>query len=124
MSLRYRVCPDCGDMHDVNDWPGNHVKWNEVVCSPSVVRDGLDDLFHPMDNNRYDSKRKFSAVTNELGGVEIGTSEQQDNRYYDTAKQDDVAQAKQMVDQGYKPNPETANLAQTLASTTGSWESA
>lgn len=114
MSLRYRVCPDCGTMHDVSDWPGNHRRWNEVLCRPSVIRDGLDDLFHPMDNNRYDSKRAFSRTTSELGGWEMGTEEQKDTRKFDEITQDEVAQAKAMVDQGYVPHPEQATKAETL----------
>jgi len=108
MSLRYRVCPDCGAMHDVHDWPGNHRFWNEVVCMPMVIRDGLDDLRHPSDNKYYDSKRAFRQTTKDFGGEEIGNEDNPDNRWVDQITMDDIHEAKQKVDQGYKPAPASA----------------
>lgn len=105
MSLRYRICPDCGSLHDVSDWPGNHRFWNEVLCAPSVVRDGLDDLWHPMDNGHYDSKRQFAKVTRDLGGIEVGTEVQEDKRVMNEVTEADVATAYKMVEQGYKAAP-------------------
>ena len=110
---RFRLCPDCGEAHEASDWPDNHRHWEEVVCSPSVVRDGLDDLFHPMTNARIDSKREFSRITKEQGGIEVGNEEQKDTRKMDAITPDEVAQAKAKVDQGYVPHPEQATAQET-----------
>lgn len=110
MSLRYRVCPDCGEMHDVHDWPGNHRMWNEVVCCPMVIRDGLDDLWHPVDGKLYDSKSNFRRTTKESGGEEVGNELQKDARYDNTVTQDEVAKAYNMVSNGYKPSLATESM--------------
>ncbi len=110
---RYRLCPDCGQAHDVTEWPDNHRRYDEAVCFPSVVRDGLDDLFHPMTNQRLDSKREFSRITKENGGIEVGNEEQKDTRKMDEISTDEVAQAKAKVDQGYVPRPEYASAQET-----------
>ena len=108
MSLRYRVCPDCHAMHAVDDWPDNHRFWNEVLCAPMVISDNLPDLLHPSDNRHYDSKRAFRATTRAFGMEEVGTDANRDRRWVDTITDNEVATAKQMVDQGYVPRPETA----------------
>lgn len=61
MSLRYRFCPDCGEMHDVYSWPDNHRMWNEVLCAPMVVRDNMDPVQNQHDGKIYDSKRAIRA---------------------------------------------------------------
>lgn len=117
MRVRYRKCGACGDYHWTNAWPANHVEpqpQRSSLPSPSVVRDGLDDLVHPITNQRIDSKREFSRITAENGGIEIGNDEQKDMRYTDEVTADDVAQAYHMVDQGYKPRPETATADETI----------
>lgn len=103
--LRYKPCALCGEMHEVANWPDNHV---QPIVAPMVIRDGLPDLRHPSDNRYYDSKRAFRKTTAEFGGLEVGTDENKDHRWVDPVKSDEVAVAKQMVDQGYKPRPETA----------------
>ena len=113
---RYRRCGACGDYHWTNAWPANHVEpapKRSDLPSPSVIRDGLDDLFHPMTNGRFDSKRAFSRTTKELGGIEVGNDEQKEVRYVEEITADEVAQAYHMVDQGYVPRPETATAEET-----------
>lgn len=104
MTLRYRVCPDCGFLHDVSAWPGNHRFWNEVLCAPSVHRDGLDDLWHPVDNKLYDSKSNFRKTTKQSGGDEVGNELQKSERYDNTVTFDQVAEAYNKVSQGYIPS--------------------
>ena len=115
MTLRYRVCPDCGEMHDVSAWPANHIFWNETLCTPNVVSDYIPDLFHPCDNGHYESKRKFREITRAHGREEIGNDPIKDKRWVDRISAADVAQAKQMVDQGYRPHNDTATKEDTAS---------
>lgn len=117
MRIKFRRCRACGDYHWTNAWPANHVEpvpERSALSSPSVVRDGLDDLYHPMTlNQRVDSKREFSRITKEMGGIEVGTDEQKDTRKFDHITQDEVAEAKAKVDQGYVPHNEYATAKET-----------
>lgn len=61
MSLRYRFCPDCGEMHDVHEWPDNHRRWDEVLCAPMVIRDEMAPVQNQHDGKIYDSKRAIRA---------------------------------------------------------------
>lgn len=110
---RYRICKLCGDMHDMSAWPDNHrdlPPQRSALPSPYFISDAIDNLFHPGDSKTYDSKSEFRRATKESGGIEIGTDEQKDMRYYDTISEAEVAQAKQMVDQGYQPMVEDEAL--------------
>ena len=116
MRAVYRKCGACGDKHWTNAWPANHVEplpQRSSLPSPFVVRDGLDDLFHPMTNQRIDSKREFSRITKERGGIEVGTEEQKDTRKLDHITQDEVAEAVAKVNQGYVPHNEYATAKET-----------
>lgn len=59
--LRYRICPDCGEMHDVHDWPDNHRRWDEVLAAPSVISDTMPHIQGMHDGKWYDSKRALRA---------------------------------------------------------------
>lgn len=111
--MRYRRCKLCGDLHAVNAWPDNHRDigpQRSTLPSPSVIRDGLDDLWHPMVGRKFDSKSEFRQVTKDNGGIEVGTDVQKDLRYDNTVSIDEVAQAKAMVDQGYRPTVQAEEL--------------
>lgn len=114
--MRYRRCKLCGELHALNAWPDNHrdlPPQRSTLPSPSVIRDGLDDLWHPMDGKTYDSKAIFRRVTKEKGGIEVGNDEQKDTRFTDVVTVDEVARAKSMVDQGYRPSPAQATAQET-----------
>lgn len=115
MSLKYRICPDCGMLHDVHDWPEQHRFWNESLCAPSVIRDGIDDLWHPSTNKTTDSKSHFRQMTKDSGCEEIGTEVQQDRRVVTEITEADVHTAYQMVEQGYKPHSPTATADDTAS---------
>lgn len=68
--LRYRTCPDCGEMHDVHDWPGNHRRPEEAVCSPMVIRDDMPVIQGQHDGKWYDSKRAIRASYRPSGNAE------------------------------------------------------
>ncbi len=111
MRDRFRKCRACGDWHWTSAWPANHAEpviERSLLPSPMVIRDALDDLIHPCDSKVYDSKSAFRETTKRYGGIELGNDENTDKRWVDDVKPDEIAVAKQMVDQGYKPAPETA----------------
>ncbi len=115
---RYRRCKACGDYHWLSEWPANHVEPGpplRLLEAPMVIRDGLPDLFHPCDNQHYDSKREFRKVTKAHGREEIGNDPIKDKRWVDRISAADVAEAKQMVDQGYRPHNETATADDTAS---------
>ena len=57
--LRFKFCPDCGAMHDVHEWPGNHRKPFEVLSAPSVISDEMSATQSMVDGKYYTSKRKI-----------------------------------------------------------------
>lgn len=57
--LRYRICADCGELHDVRDWPGNHRKPGEALCAPQVIRDEMDPVVSQVDGSIHTSKRSI-----------------------------------------------------------------
>lgn len=68
--LRYRVCPDCGDMHDKYAWPDNHRLPQEVLAAPNVVRDDMPVLQGQHDGKLYESKRALRASYMPSGNAE------------------------------------------------------
>lgn len=108
----YRLCKLCGDLHDLAAWPDNHrdlPPQRSHLSAPGVIRDGLDDLWHPSDGKLYDSKANFRKTTDKFGGIEVGNDIQRDMRYSDTVSSAEVAEAMHMVEQGYRPQTEMAD---------------
>lgn len=104
---RFRRCRACGDYHWTDNWPANHVEprpERSALPSPMLNRDQMDPLWHPHDGRHYESKSQFRAVTKASGGEEVGNDSQTDNRKFDRATRDDVGEAIQMLNQGYKPS--------------------
>lgn len=95
-----------GEWLDVTDWKRPPRK------APAIIRDGMDALVHPATGEVFDSKSAFRAATRAAGLVELGTDAPLAPPPIappaDVAA--DVAQAWQMVEQGYTPPPvETAS---------------
>jgi hypothetical protein len=65
--LRYRICPDCGDLHDKYEWPDNHRRPDEVLCAPSVISDSMPAIQSMVDGRMYDSKAAIRAGYREAG---------------------------------------------------------
>lgn len=57
--LRYRICPDCGDLHDVHEWPDNHRRPDEVLAAPQVIRDEMPPTKSMVDGTIHTSKRSI-----------------------------------------------------------------
>jgi len=106
MRAVYRRCRACGDYHWSDRWPSNHVEPvpdRSDLPAPMLNRDGIDPLWHPHDGRLYDSKHEFRKATKAAGSEEVGNDYQTDNRRVDTVTRDEVGQAIQMVNSGYKP---------------------
>ncbi len=102
----YRRCKYCEQWHDIANWPDNHrdeAPKRSHLAAPRIDRDGLDDLWHPVDGKLYDSKSAFRQTTKASGGEEVGNEVQRDTRKMDTVTKDEVQKAAAMVSQGYKP---------------------
>jgi hypothetical protein len=54
--LRYRFCPDCGDMHSVHEWPDNHRRPDEALARPSIISDNQPFIQSMANGEWYDSK--------------------------------------------------------------------
>lgn len=69
-----------------------------------LIRDQIDPLQHPADGRFYDSKAEIRAVAKAHNLIEVGTETQKDTRTNDAVTRDEVGQAVQMLNQGYKPS--------------------
>lgn len=106
----FRRCRACGDFHWTDNWPANHVEpapERSELPMPMLALDTMDALWHPHTGQMIDSKSEFRAITKASGGEEVGNEVQRDTRRNDEVTKDEVAQAVQMVKQGYRPSIET-----------------
>lgn len=74
-----RLCKVCGGWHPLDQWSGNclpplNMNRSELA-SPQVVRDGMDDVLHPITQRPYDSKRALRADYRARGLEEVGNEE-------------------------------------------------
>lgn len=60
--LRYKVCADCGEMHDVHDWPANHRKPGDALCAPSLISDNQPHIQSMATGEWFDSKAALRAT--------------------------------------------------------------
>lgn len=116
MRDHFRRCKCCDGYHWTSAWPDNHREpqpQRSLLPKPYVISDTMDMLLHPVDSGHYDSKSEFRRVTERSGNIEMGNDETKDTRYYNTVDASEVAEAKQMVDQGYRPAAEQATADET-----------
>jgi len=75
--------------------------------APAIIRDSIDPLRSMADGRLYDSKSQMRRAYKELGYEELGNDAPLTPPPYkpDPTIVDDVAQAYQMVEQGYVPPP-------------------
>lgn len=74
-----RFCKLCRGWHDLDaPWPSNCAperNWNRAdLPAPLLIRDGLDDVWNPVDGRRYDSKSSYYAAV-KAAGCEIAGSD-------------------------------------------------
>jgi hypothetical protein len=75
---------------------------------PAIHRDTSEPMVHPATGEVFDSKSRFRAVTKQHGLVEVGTDNLTNlnpRRADVKSRKQDIAQAMQMVEQGYQAPP-------------------
>lgn len=78
---RFRICPDCGDAHDVHDWPDNHARPDERLSRPHYISDDQPFIKNMVDGKMYDSKAKMRKTYHPSGNekgeryIEMGNEE-------------------------------------------------
>lgn len=86
-------------------------EWVEAVRAPrpalfpAIIRDHMEPLRHMADGAIYDSKSKFRRVTQDHGMIEVGNDDVASARPKMRPVAEDIAEAWQMVEQGYHPPP-------------------
>lgn len=113
--MSQRHCRVCGAWHDLTAlWPsacvghyGEPRKRSTEIPLPMLIRDQIDPLQHPADGKYYDSKSEFRAIAKAHNLIEVGTETQKDTRTNDLVTRDEVGQAINMLNQGYRPELST-----------------
>lgn len=109
--MRERFCRKCSSWHDADNWPYACYRVNTgrstVIPLPMLIRDQIDPLQHPADGRFYESKSEIRAVAKAHNLIEVGTETQKDTRRNDPVTRDEVGQAIQMVNNGYRPQLST-----------------
>lgn len=80
------------------------------LAAPMLMRDQIDPLWCPLDNQMHESKSSIRRVAKAMNAIEVGNEKQTDNRKYDAVTKNDVGQAIQKLNQGYKPNVQSEAL--------------
>lgn len=67
-----RFCKVCGGWHDLDrPWPDNCRPERNFARAdypaPRLIRDGLDDVWNPLDGKKYDSKSAYYRTVREAG---------------------------------------------------------
>lgn len=70
--MTQRFCKMCRGWHDLDQpWPDNcrpERNWNRAdFASPRLIRDGLDDVWNPVNGKVYDSKSAYYAAVKAAG---------------------------------------------------------
>lgn len=87
--------------------------WVRSVRAPrpriAIIRDGMDALRHPATGQMFDSKSEFRRATKDAGCEELGNDVPMHHEYQPAGgMKDDIAEAMNMLDQGYRPEPSPA----------------
>lgn len=70
--MTQRFCKVCRGWHDMDrPWPDNcrpERNWNRAdYPSPRLIRDGLEDIWNPVDGKVYDSKSAYYGAVKRAG---------------------------------------------------------
>lgn len=70
--MTQRFCKICRGWHDLDrPWPDNCLperNWNRAdLPSPRLIRDGLDDVWNPVNGKIYDSKSSYYRAVKDAG---------------------------------------------------------
>lgn len=89
-------------------------RWCEVVkraprpsVAPFVIRDSMTVGYHPATGEATDSKSTWRRLNREHGFIEMGTDAPTEAKkaFQPAVTKADIAQAIQMLEQGYQPPP-------------------
>lgn len=77
--MAHRFCKICRGWHDLDrPWPDNCLPERTFtradLPAPRLIRDGLDDVWNPVDGRRYSSKSAYYAAV-KAAGCEIAGSD-------------------------------------------------
>jgi hypothetical protein len=76
----------------------------EKGAGPNVIRDTIDPLYCPLDNQFHTSKASIRRVARAMGMEEVGTEKMKDTRQaLRPTTRDDFERSIQMLNQGYRP---------------------
>lgn len=77
---------------------------------PAIHRDYMDPATHPSNGVTTDSKSTFRRATKAAGMIEMGTDapRERGEPVRDPITKADIAEAWEMVEQGYRPEPDRA----------------
>ncbi len=71
-----RICRDCGDMHQTNEWPaecmGQFRKKRSDLPMPAIRSDGMDTIVNHADGRLYDSRSAYERAVKDAGCVIVG----------------------------------------------------
>lgn len=97
--MRRRYIWHNGAFVDITDMP------RPKRIGPYIIRDQMETCIHPATGEMMDSKSAFRAVTREHGLVEVGNDAPTSPPPLLEDLKGDVAQAIEMLEQGYEPPP-------------------
>lgn len=77
--MAQRFCKICRGWHSLEEpWPSNcapeRILTRSDLPAPLLIRDGLDDVWNPVDGRKYDSKSAYYAAV-KAAGCEIAGSD-------------------------------------------------
>lgn len=71
-----RICRDCGEMHQTNEWPrechGQFRRARSDLPMPAIRSDGMDALLNHADGQIYDSRSAYERAVKDAGCEIIG----------------------------------------------------
>lgn len=70
--LRFLACPSCGELHDRDDWPGNHARPGDpdAIVAPNVIRDDMPAVISQVTGEVFESKRGIRKTYQPSGNPE------------------------------------------------------
>lgn len=71
-----RICRECGDMHQTDEWPrecmGQFRKARSDLPMPAIRSDGMDPIVNHANGLMYDSRSAYERAVKDAGCVIIG----------------------------------------------------
>lgn len=72
----FRICRDCGGMHQTNEWPkecfGQFERARSALPMPAIRADGMDPIVNHANGLMYDSRSAYERAVKDAGCVIVG----------------------------------------------------